>query len=170
MKSNRLTWAGLGVALIGWAVLIADMVISDTVLKAGNLVAVLALRGDILTIAQTTIFSGFGLAVIGTLRSGFGAFAKFFDAVLQRSAAPPRPKEPVALDPEPMIDPAPAPSTVRPVDTITVSPADARPDWGKPARARDRNYVILSDGSVEVETMFGTRVFATMDEAKDFIR
>ena len=35
---------------------------------------------------------------------------------------------------------------------------------------RDRNYVILSDGSVEVETLLGTRIFASLDEARDFIR
>ena len=35
---------------------------------------------------------------------------------------------------------------------------------------RQRNYVILSDGSVEVETLLGTRIFATLDEARAFIR
>ncbi len=170
MKSDRLTWGGLGLVLIGWAVLIADMVISDSVLKAGNLVAVMSLRGDILTIAQTVILSGFGLALMGTLRSGFGAFTRFFDAVLQRSAAP-RPREPVVLDPEPVVDVEPQPSAPKSKpETIIVQANGAGPDKGKPGRSSNRNYVILSDGSVEVETMFGTRIFATLDEAKDFIR
>ena len=37
-------------------------------------------------------------------------------------------------------------------------------------RIKDRNYVILPDGSVEVDTLLGTRVFASLDEARDFIR
>lgn len=171
MKRDRLTSAGFLVVLIGWALLIADMAISDTLLKAGNLVAIMSLRGDILTIAQTTILSGFGLAIVGTLRSGFGAFTRFFDAVLQRSAAP-RSKEPVSLDPEPMVDvESPVtPAKSKAPETITVAPTGAAAERGKTGRSKERNYVILSDGSVEVETMFGTRIFATLDEARDFIR
>ncbi|MCW6507349.1 hypothetical protein [Lichenifustis flavocetrariae] len=170
MKINRLTWAGFGLALIGWALLIADMVVSDTTLKDGNLVAILALRGDILTIAQTMILSGFGLAIVGTLRSGFGAFTRFFDAVLQRSSAP-RSKESTTLEPEPL-EPElePTPTTARAAHTITITPKVVTPERSKPAASRDKNYVILSDGSVEVETMFGTRIFANLSEAKDFIR
>ena len=167
MKVDRFTWAGLAIVLIGWAVLIADMLISDAVLKAGSLVAGMALRSDIVTIAQTAIISGFGLAVIGTLRGGFGAFSRFFDAVLQRSTAPKQP-EPVAIDPEPVVEPQPHQS--KQPETITVPPPAPASSREKSVRGKDRNYVILSDGSVEVETMFGTRIFATMDEARDFIR
>jgi hypothetical protein len=176
VKIDRLSWTGFGIALIAWVVLIADLLISDAALRAGNLVPVLALRGDIVTLAQTAIFSGFGLAVVGTLRSGFGAFTRFFDAVLQRSVAP-RPKEPTPLEPEPLERHAEPDLDVeertppRAPEIITVKPAPVEPERPRPdRRSRDRNYVILSDGSVEVETMFGTRVFANMEEAKDFIR
>ena len=39
---------------------------------------------------------GLGLAIIGALRSGFGAFGRFFDAVLQRSTA--RTRRPLSRD------------------------------------------------------------------------
>jgi hypothetical protein len=187
VKIDRLSWTGFGIVLIGWAVLIADLVVSDATLRAGNLVTVLSLRSDIVTLAQTAILSGFGLAVVGSLRSGFGAFTRFFDAVLQRSVTP-RSKEPTPLEPEPIgpeplapepdpvfeADPAPS----RPPEVITITPTAVEPDRPRPDRPRtdrrnrdrDRNYVILADGSVEVETMFGTRIFANMEEAKDFIR
>jgi hypothetical protein len=190
VKIGRMTWVGFGVALIGWVLLVAALTISDTLLKAGSLVAVLSMRGDVVTLAQSLIVSGFGLAVVGTLRAGFGAFTRFFDAVLQRSAAPrprgPTPLEPEPLTPEPVVDriddlddadtvvpvtPVPdRPATERrspPPRPTPIKPAAERPG---PARGKERNYIVLADGSVEVETMFGTRVFASLDEAKDFIR
>ena len=36
--------------------------------------------------------------------------------------------------------------------------------------ARGRNYSILPNGAVEVDTLLGTRVFASLDEAKDYIK
>ena len=177
---GRMTWVGFGIALIGWVLLIIDLVASDTLMRAGNLVAVLSLRNDVVTLAQTVILTGFGIAIVGALRAGFGAFTKFFDAVLQRSAAP-RPKSSSTLEPEPIVpEPihTPEPTTSRAPEIITVTPSAMKPERStaertKPARtkeAKDRNYVILSDGSVEVETMFGTRIFANLTEAKDFIR
>ena len=189
MKIGTMTWLGFGIALIGWVVFIAALTISDTLLRAGSLVAVLSMRSDVVSIAQTTIISGFGLAIVGTLRAGFGAFTRFFDAVLQRSAAP-RPKGPTPLEPEPLT-PMPAvdadheitamqdvPSvTVPPRETVErrpggdrPSPPPSMPDRPRPNHGKEHNYVILADGSVEVETMFGTRIFASLDEAKDFIR
>lgn len=154
MKIDRFTWVGLGVAAIGWAVLIADLTVAESILTAGNIVAVVSLRTDIVTVAQATIVSGFGLAVIGTLRTGLGTLHGFFDAVLQRSfdVAPASPSGPI----EPYMAPQPAPTTV-----------DRMPATGS---IRERNYVVLADGSVEVETLLGTRVFASLDEARDFIR
>ena len=102
MAADRFTWVGLGIVILGWAALIADMTISESVLRSGNLVAVISLRSDIVTVAQTAILSGFGLALIGALRSGFGALNRFFEAVLQRSAAP-RPA-PVVENPGPQVE------------------------------------------------------------------
>lgn len=153
MKIDRFTWLGLGVAVLGWGVLVADLTVAQSILNAGNIVAVVSLRTDIVTLAQATIASGLGLAVIGTLRSGFGTLHQFFDAVLQRSfeTKPSGPAEPI----EPYM-------MTQPIQTV-----DRMPSMGP---IRERNYVVLADGSVEVETLLGTRIFASLDEARDFIR
>lgn len=154
---NRLVGFGLALVILGWVILFAAMALSDAVLAAGSLVAVLSLKADALTLAQTLIGTGLGLSVLGGLREGFGALNRFFDAVLQRSA-PPRP----APMPEPTFDE---------LETITAPPAaDRTGPAPMPSSSRERNYTILPDGSVEVETLLGTRVFASMDEARDFIR
>ena len=147
---NRLKVFGFGLVILGWVILLADLTLSDSVLKAGSLVAVLALKADIVTLALT----GFGLAVLGTLKDGFGALNRFFDAVLQRSSGP---------------RPAPMPNAAEADDAIVVPNANDRSP-SPPAPHRDKNYVILPDGSVEVDTLLGTRIFATLDEARDFIR
>ena len=122
------------------------------------------------------------VGIVGALRAGFGAFTRFFDAVLQRSTT--RPRGSTALEPEPLApEPVhtPEPTVSRAPEVITVKPTVVTPDRPaperpaaaerpKPARPKERNYVVLSDGSVEVETMFGTRIFANLDEAKEFIR
>jgi hypothetical protein len=153
MVTDRFTWVGLGLVLLGWAALIADMTISESVLRSGNLVAVISLRSDIVTVAQTAILSGFGLALIGALRSGFGALNRFFEAVLQRSSTP---------RPSPVVDSA-GPQVESPATHNVERMASS-------GRIKDRNYVILPDGSVEVDTLLGTRVFASHAEARDFIR
>ncbi len=155
MATDRFTWFGLALALVGWAVLIADLFVAESVLKAGNLVAVTALRGDVVTLSQTAILSGIGLAVVGVLRRGFKSLGQIFDAVL----APP----PMTVNPLP-IEELPEPKPPMPAAPIIV---ERIPVTGQ---IKDRNYVILPDGSVEVDTMLGTRVFASLDEARDFIR
>ncbi len=154
MKIDRFTWLGLGIAVVGWAVLIADLAVAESVLTAGNVVAVVSLRTDIVTLAEATIVSGFGLAVIGTLRTGFGTLHRLLDVVPQSS-----------------FDMAPA-SRPEPIEPYLVSqPVPAAADrMATTGPLRERNYVVLADGSVEVETLLGTRVFASLDEARDFIR
>ena len=154
MATDRLTWFGLAVALIGWAVLVADLFVAESVLKAGNLVAVTALRGDVVTLSQTAILSGIGLAVVGVLRRGFGALHRLFEAVL----APPVTVQPLPVEERPEPKPPMPPAAV----VVERMPATGQ--------IKDRNYVILPDGSVEVDTLLGTRVFASLDEARDFIR
>ena len=152
-------WLGLIVAALGWALLLTTILAGDATFRAGSLVAVMTLRSDLITVAQSAILSGFGLAIIGALRGGFAAFSRFFDAVLQR--ATPRPPVVTPVRPEPA--PMPSVPVVMPMDR-------APPPSPPPPRVKERNYVVLPDGSVEVETLFGTRLFATLDEAREFIR
>ena len=154
-RRGRLTTFGLGLVVVGWAILIADLVLGEAVLKAGSLVAVLSVKADIVTLAQTLVLTGFGMALLGALRDGFGALNRFFDAVLQRAATP---------RPAPMPEPPPEEA-----EMVVAPSVDIRPPVAAPQK-RERNYVIRQDGSVEVETLLGTRVFATLDEARDFIR
>jgi hypothetical protein len=154
--ANRLLTFGSALVVLGWVVLVGDLTLSDAVLKAGSLVEVLSLKADIVTLAQTLVITGFGLAVVGALREGFGALNRFFDAVLQRSSTP----RPAAMPDSRAPD-------VEHGDLATVTQGG---DRIVPAAPHDRNYVVLPDGSVEVETLLGTRIFATMDEARDFIR
>ena len=134
-RLGRLTWLGLLVAAIGWALLLGATVASAKLATSS--------RADFVEIARCLIGSGFGLALIGALQTGFGALNRFFSAVLTRSG--------------PRSAPAPVTATTPPVDRSA-----------QPLRER-RPYQILSDGSVEVETIVGTRRFDTMDEAREFI-
>ena len=130
LEISRLTWIGLVVAGLGWALMIGEAASADIGRGARTSAS---LHADLLDIAKCLIGSGFALALIGALQSGFGTLNRFFEAVLSRSA-------------QRASGPAPAPP-----------PRDRRP------------YRTLADGSVEVETILGTRRFATMHEAADFI-
>ncbi len=142
LEVGRLTWIGLTLAGIGWAALIGEATVADilTVKAARPLPA--TFHADLIDIAKCIIASGFGLAVIGALQSGFGTLNRFFNAVLARSAQ--------RFTPQPQSE------------SIVVDATAA------PARDR-RPYRTLADGSIEVETIVGTRRFATMREAREFI-
>jgi hypothetical protein len=160
MAKDRLTSVGLAVAAFGWVVLGADALLTPYLVGGGNLAAVTALRSDVFSVAETTVVSGFALAIMGTLRSGFGSLNRFFESVLDRANAP---------------RPAAAASAHAEAPTVTIEPEVIEPavePAPRPAAgpAKPRNYVILANGAVEVETLLGTRIFASLDEARDFIR
>ena len=175
---HRFVTFGLVMVVVGWLVLVADLLLSNAQLQPGSLVAVLALKSDIATLAQLLVLTGLGLALLGGLKEGFGALNRFFDAVLQRSLG----ARPVPM-PEP--DDADDPVVAVPHASERVHAAyaahsghgghgghgghDRAPAPERPAAA-GRNYTILPDGSVEVDTLLGTRIFASLDEARDFIR
>lgn len=135
LEISRLTWIGLVVAGLGWALMIGETALADIAHGARSSTG---LHADLLEIAKCLIGSGFALALVGALQSGFGTLNRFFEAVLSRSAQrAPGSTPPVARNP---------------------APGQAR-----------RPYRTLADGSVEVETILGTRRFATMHEAAEFI-
>ena len=135
--TSRLTWIGLILAGIGWALLLGEITLAD-LLPSGKLPhpASPTFHADLLAVAQCLIGSGFALALIGALQSGFGILGRFFTAVLTRSGQR-------------------GPARVEPL--VATTEREGRP------------YRILPDGSVEVETIVGTRRFSDMDEARDFI-
>ncbi len=138
---GRLTAIGLTLAGIGWALLLGEAAVAD-ILPAGAGHALMAreptFHADLREIAKCIIASGFALAIVGALQTGFGALNRFFEAVLLRSAQ--RQSAPVVMREEPAAAPAP-----------------------------ERPYRKMPDGSVEVDTILGTRRFNSVAEARAFI-
>ncbi len=135
---GRLTAIGLILAGIGWALLLGEATVAD-VLPAGHASArPPTFHADLCVIAECVIASGFALAIVGALQTGFGALNRFFEAVLMRSA---QRQAPVVMRDEPVVD-APMP---------------------------ERPYRKMPDGSVEVDTILGTRRFTSVAEARAFI-
>ena len=138
---GRLTAIGLILAGIGWAMLLGAAAVAD-ILPGGPIHAWISreptFHADLFDIAKCITASGFALAIVGALQTGFGALNRFFEAVLLRSAQ--RQNAPVVM----REDPAAAPTPERP-------------------------YRKMADGSVEVDTILGTRRFASVAEARAFI-
>lgn len=142
MIFGRLTWVGFMIVALGWALLISAPQLAGLLasfsgrpINAGYL--------DMPAIAQCTVLTGFGIAILGGLQTGFGALNNFFESMLER-AAKTGPKA-RASHPE------------KPRKIVERG-------WLK-----DRAYVLFMDGSVEIETMLGRRLFPSLQEAQEFI-
>lgn len=149
MKIGRVTWVGLTLSVIGWALLLGETAITDFISAQGPRAMPSSFHADFVDVAKSLIYSGFGLALVGSLQTGFGALNRFFEAVLVRSG---QKTHSHALPPSPMAD------AYRREDIAPAPP----PRVGRP-------YRTFSDGSVEVETIVGNRRFRSMSEARDFI-
>ncbi len=136
MLFDKLTWIGLMVVALGWALLLSGAPSVEILTK-------LLGRGDLpfnmVVIAQATILTGFGLAVLGALQTGFGALKNFFDTVLERTA---RSGEQNVVQSGKIVE---------------------------RGRLRNRPFVRFGDGTVEVETLLGLRRFASLKDAHEFI-
>lgn len=140
MNFDRLTWIGLMVVALGWALLLSGAPTLQIFAAAiGH-----KLPFDLPVIAQATILSGFGLAILGALQTGFSALKNFFDTVLERTARP----------------------GMNPGETLGKKPVTKVVERG---RLKDRPYVLFGDGSIEVETLLGQRRFASFKDAREFI-
>ena len=111
---------------------------------------------NMVVVSQCTIISGFGLAVLGALQSGFGALSRFFDSILERTAKPPLPFATATA--AHVQEPRPVPKNAAPKKKVLER------GWLK-----DRAYVIFVDGSVEIETLLGLRRFASLRDAQEFV-
>ena len=130
---------GLLTGALGWVLMLA---------LAVSRLALAAPRDDGFLIsglatAFACLLTGATLLVLHALRTGFGALDAFFAAALARAAQ--RPAKP------------PSP--------------EKQPDPVAPRRGfiGDRPYVVRQDGAVEVETLFGPRLFSSLADAEDFI-
>lgn len=143
---GRLTWIGLGMAAIGWALILGETAVTAILFARSGRVPP-TFHADLLEIGKCVLISGFGLAIVGALQTGFGTLNRFFGAVLSRSGR---------RDP----GPTPTASAIEPVVDHPRAP---------PSAVEKRPYRLFPDGSVEVDTILGTRLFKTMAEARDFI-
>ncbi len=150
MRIGRVTWIGLTVTVIGWAMMLGEAGIVDVMAAQNPRGLPSTFHTDFVDIARTVIFSGFGLALVGSLQTGFGALNRFFEAVLVRSGQKSH-AQVIAAPPSPVEAP------YRREDTVAPAPRIGRP------------YRTFADGSVEVETIVGNRRFRSMAEARDFI-
>jgi hypothetical protein len=147
MRFNWLAKAGLLITILGWLTYLFG-VLAPAIPEAEPRIQALAqvdvgpyvgLASDI---GRNLILTGLGLAIVGVLRSGFGAFNRFFDAILKSANSPrPEPKPPL-IDPNHIVE---------------------------RGRIRDRGYVMYGDGSVEVETLVGIRRFPSREDAQSFV-
>jgi len=140
MIFDRLTWVGLMITALGWTLLLSSPQLIELFASLSGRPGV---YNNMPMIAECSILTGLGLANLGALQTGFGTLSKFFEPVLER-AGKPRPKG-----------------------------AGARSQQQKKIVERgwvkDRAYVLYLDGSVEVETMLGRRIFSSLQDAQEFI-
>ncbi|WGJ15680.1 hypothetical protein QEV83_05305 [Methylocapsa sp. D3K7] len=127
---------------LGWAFLISAPQVSQLVENlAGHTMN--ADHLNLLIIALCTVLTGFGIAIVGALQSGFSALNRFFDSVLERNARSGG-------------------------NVLSVRPSQPKKiierGWVK-----DRAYLLFMDGSVEIETMLGRRLFPSLQDAQEFI-
>ncbi len=142
MAFDRLTWVGLMVVALGWALLLSGASAVEAVLRILGRTGTPPFNLEVLT--QATILTGFGLAILGALQTGFGTLKHFFDTVLERTAR---------SAPKMTVEPPPPPST----------------SVVERGLLKDRPYILFGDGTIEVETLLGMRRFDSLQEACEFI-
>jgi hypothetical protein len=140
MVFSWLTWLGLLVAALGWIFPWLAPLRGDRGAEAlaGGIAAALSAG----SVPQNMILTGFGIAILGALQTGFGALDRFFAAILERSGR--------------------ASSAA---DTL----AQKDDDVVERGRIGGRGFVRYADGSVEVETLLGVRRFDSLEDARGFV-
>jgi hypothetical protein len=100
-------------------------------------------RHHLVTIAQSGLLTSLALLLVGALRRGFSVLDHFFASILQRTAA-----------------------TRTASDAAVKTPETGVVDAGK---VGGRSYRRFANGSVQVDTLLGQRMFASMEDARAFI-
>jgi len=157
MQFGKLTWVGLMIVAFGWALLISGVSLADLVNKMTGHASPAVVALNMGTVAQSTILTGFGLAILGLLQTGFSALNRFFDNVLERTAKKPETND-VGYRQEPVMSRGPGGRVDPKARTIV-----------ERGLIKNRAYRRFGDGSIEVETLLGLRRFRTMREAADFV-
>jgi prepilin-type processing-associated H-X9-DG protein len=146
MIFDRLTWVGFIIVALGWALLVsATQLVELFASFTGHFPSPNYLYMP--TIALCTVITGFGLAILGALQTGFGTLNKFFNSVLERTAKPDANKR----------------------GDKSVGRQEQPRKIVERGWLRDRAYVLFVDGSVEIETLLGRRLFPSLQDAQEFI-
>jgi hypothetical protein len=175
------------IVAFGWVLLLAAAQLSHFLVSFSGSEAIGNSSFNVNTIAQCTILSGFGIAIICTLQTGFCALNRFFDAVLVRSG-----KSQVEM-PRDLQSERRLPGSVtagiqqvKQTDLGYEKSSQAKLAANRLTQAalkrqtgikkivergwvKDKAYVLFADGAVEVETLLGLRRFSSLQEAHDFI-
>lgn len=145
MIFSWLTWFGLLVAGLGWAAPWAAPAPGDD--GIAFLLQYAASLDGMKAVSQNMILSGFGIAILGALQTGFGALDRFFGAIARRNAEKAGSGGPSDAD----------------SFAFTAEKAVER------GKLKDRSFARFADGSVEVETLLGLRRFSSLADAEGFI-
>jgi hypothetical protein len=162
LQFGKLTWVGLMIVAFGWTLLLSGISLADIVNRLSGHVSPAVVSINTAIVAQCTILSGLGIAILGLLQTGFSALNRFFDSVLERTA-----KRQDDIGPVPMM-----PGPRGGVSTPSQRPGTASKPRSKIVERgvlKDRAYVLFGDGSIEVQTMLGLRRFQSFKEAAEFI-
>lgn len=143
MAFGRLTWIGLMLVALGWALLLSGASAIDMLMHIVGRPPVEG--GNPAAITEATILTGFGLAILGALQTGFGALKRFFDMILERT------------------------SRNAPKMTVDVPPRAEKSSVVERGLLKDRPYTLFGDGTIEVETLLGLRRFTSLQDAYEFI-
>ena len=148
---RSLSVSGIGLCLAGWASLISgSMMEPGSLLIAGRSIS----QRDVMVLGQSALITGCMLIFAASMRNGFGALDRFFNAALERAnrAAALRMGDGEAGD-------VMAGTRSAPVFMPTAVPVSID----------GRNCMRLADGGVVVETLLGARRFNSEGEARQFM-
>ncbi len=185
LQFGKLTWIGLMIVSFGWTLLLSGVSLADIVTRVSGHASPAAMSISTAVVAQCTILTGFGLAILGLLQTGFSALNRFFDSVLERTAkrqdfdhslaqAETAPRVATPAQTYKATSGRPSPAVASPAAAQTPKPAPAagakpRTKIVERGLLKDRAYVLFGDGSIEVETLLGLRRFPSLREAAEFI-
>jgi hypothetical protein len=140
MIFDRLTWVGFMITAFGWSLLLAAPQVTELFATPTGRPGI---HLNTPTIAECAILTGLGIAIVGALQTGFGTLKTFFEDLFERTGK-------MRLK---------SARSAQPQKKMVV----------ERGRLKDSAYVLYLDGTVEVETMLGRRIFSSLRDAQEFI-
>lgn len=181
LQFGKLTWVGLMIVALGWALLISGVSLVDLVNRFSGHASPALISLNMGVLAQSTILTGFGIAILGLLQTGFSALNRFFDSVLERTAKREETdRSPACVEPNVRpTTPAQMPSKPLPSQQMSSQQVSSQRKAAAVPKPRgkivergilkDRAYVLFGDGTIEIETLLGLRRFQSLREAAEFV-